>query len=489
VVILAGYFSPVFDWLIKEILMRKIMMVFLPLLLVLAGCGDDDGGSPSSSSTSSDGGLQPVKPVFSPAPGTFEGASVPVSISTATPGATIHYTVDGSEPTTGSTVYSGAAIPVDKATTIKAIAVKAGMLLPQSDVAIGGWLKSNGTPSVTTIATVDAQYGEVRGIAVSGSTVWVVSQKDARGYVFKYSDTGTLLASYGTGTTIPSTATNDGVSLTGVYFKKLDGIVVSEPYVYVSEADGSGNTTLLNRIRRFSSDGSGTVTTVAGRGVAPLSWDDQSDWGNGGASVNARFNLPYRLVVDGTRFLVADYANRAIRSFEDGGITQTVLYGNPPNGVNLLAGQSIAANRYDVNGPRGVVVSGSLVLFTDNNSGIYLLDRVNETVSLPLFSTVAGYTSSGTTPFWNNGSLAASSGCVYFYDSDLGISPIGTRRIYRAPVHGGYIQVLAGNGQDASADGPALSTGVEAAALAIAEGQVWFTEPATGKIRKFPVVE
>jgi len=468
--------------------MKRWLEVLLPVLLMLAGCGDDDGASASSSSSPALG-LQPEKPVFSPAPGIFTGASVSVSISTATPGATIHYTTDGSEPTTGSTIYSGIAIPVDKAATIRAIAVKDGMLQPQSAVATGGWLKSNGTSTVMTVATVDAKYGEVRGLAVSGSSVWVVSHDGDRGYIFKYSDTGTLLGSYGTGTTTLTTATNDGIAPANAYFKKLNGIVVDEPYVYVSEADGSGNTTLLNRIRRFLSDGSGTVTTVAGRGVAPLSWDDQSDWGNGGASVNARFNLPYRLVVDGTRFLVADYANRAIRSFEDGGITQTVLYGNPPNGVNLLAGQSIAANRYDVNGPRGVVVSGSLVLFTDNNSGIYLLDRVNETVSLPLFSTVAGYTSSGTTPFWNNGSLAASSGCVYFYDSDMGISPSGTRRIYRAPVHGGYIQVLAGNGQDASADGPALSTGVEAAALAIAGGQVWFTEPATGKIRKFPVVE
>ncbi|HPH03055.1 MAG TPA: chitobiase/beta-hexosaminidase C-terminal domain-containing protein [Spirochaetota bacterium] len=469
--------------------MRNFVHVILAALLALSGCGGDDEVGSASSSSSADLSLQPATPVFSPAPGVFTGASVSVSISTTTPGATIHYTTDGSEPTTGSTIYSGVAIPVDKAATIKAIAVKDGMLLPQSVIATGGWLKSNGSPSISTIATVAAQYGEVRGLAVSGSSVWVVSHDGERGYIFKYSDTGTLLGSYGTGTTTLNTATNDGITPGAAYFKKLDGIVVSEPYVYVSEADGSGNTTLLNRIRRFSSDGSGTVTTVAGRGVAPLSWDDQSDWGNGGASVNARFNLPYRLVVDGPRFLVADYANRAIRSFEDGGITQTVLYGNPPNGVNLLAGQSIAANRYDVNGPRGVVVSGSLVLFTDNNSGIYLLDRVNETVSLPLFSTVAGYTSSGTTPFWNNGSLAASSGCVYFYDSDMGISPSGTRRIYRAPVHGGYIQVLAGNGQDASADGPALSTGVEAAALAIAGGQVWFTEPATGKIRKFPVVE
>ena len=70
-------------------------------------------------------------PTFSPAPGTFTSAQN-VTISCTTSGATIHYTTDGSTPTTSSSTYSSA-ISVSATTTIKAMAVKSGM--NNSDVA------------------------------------------------------------------------------------------------------------------------------------------------------------------------------------------------------------------------------------------------------------------------------------------------------------------------------------------------------------------
>ncbi len=60
-------------------------------------------------------------PTFSQATGVYKGAQN-VTISCETEGATIHYTTDGTDPTTSSPTYSSA-IPVSATTTIKALAV------------------------------------------------------------------------------------------------------------------------------------------------------------------------------------------------------------------------------------------------------------------------------------------------------------------------------------------------------------------------------
>ncbi len=60
-------------------------------------------------------------PSFTPTPGTYP-ASQSVNLTDNTPGVNIYYTTDGSTPNTGSSVYSGTAIPVTATTTIKAIA-------------------------------------------------------------------------------------------------------------------------------------------------------------------------------------------------------------------------------------------------------------------------------------------------------------------------------------------------------------------------------
>ncbi|HNX02281.1 MAG TPA: chitobiase/beta-hexosaminidase C-terminal domain-containing protein [Candidatus Cloacimonas sp.] len=59
-----------------------------------------------------------VKPTFNPPAGAY-ASSINVTISTTTPGAVIHYTTDGSEPTESSDIYSNP-IPVSSDTTIKA---------------------------------------------------------------------------------------------------------------------------------------------------------------------------------------------------------------------------------------------------------------------------------------------------------------------------------------------------------------------------------
>lgn len=64
-------------------------------------------------------------PTFSPTGGTF-GKAQTVSLGSATEGATIHYTTDGSEPSSGSPVYSDP-LTIAQTATVKAVAVKEGV--------------------------------------------------------------------------------------------------------------------------------------------------------------------------------------------------------------------------------------------------------------------------------------------------------------------------------------------------------------------------
>ncbi|MGW5719520.1 chitobiase/beta-hexosaminidase C-terminal domain-containing protein [Amycolatopsis sp. NPDC003865] len=81
--------------------------------------------TPHFSYTVGGGTTTVAAPTFSPPGGTYSSAQT-VTISSATSGATIRYTVDGSTPTASSTLYSGP-ISVPNSRTVNAIALKSGM--------------------------------------------------------------------------------------------------------------------------------------------------------------------------------------------------------------------------------------------------------------------------------------------------------------------------------------------------------------------------
>jgi hypothetical protein len=70
-------------------------------------------------------GNGPAVPVIAPAGGSFTAAQT-VALTDATPGATIYYTIDGSTPTSASTLYSGS-FTVGASETVSAIAVSSGI--------------------------------------------------------------------------------------------------------------------------------------------------------------------------------------------------------------------------------------------------------------------------------------------------------------------------------------------------------------------------
>ena len=105
-----------------------------------------DNGSSGSSGSSGSGSETPTvaAPVISGTTPFTETSSATISCATA--GASIYYTVDGSTPTSASTAYSGA-IALSDTTTVKAVAVKDGV---SSSVTTKVFTKGNGGDETET---------------------------------------------------------------------------------------------------------------------------------------------------------------------------------------------------------------------------------------------------------------------------------------------------------------------------------------------------
>ncbi len=132
---------------------------------VLAGCAG--GGSAAGKATTSGNTAVAETPAFAPAPGTYSSAQN-VTISTATSGATINYTVDGTMPTTTSPVYGGA-IPVSDSKTVRAIATASG--LEPSTVATAAYtISSKPTVATPTFSPAAGAYTTAQTVTISCAT-------------------------------------------------------------------------------------------------------------------------------------------------------------------------------------------------------------------------------------------------------------------------------------------------------------------------------
>jgi hypothetical protein len=110
-------------------------------------------------------GVPAATPTFAPGPGGY-GHAQSVTISDATPGATIYYTTDGTTPTTGSPQYSGP-ISVGTNMTINAIATATGFV--QSAVATGTYV-INGPAATPTFSPVPGAYPGSQSVMISDTT-------------------------------------------------------------------------------------------------------------------------------------------------------------------------------------------------------------------------------------------------------------------------------------------------------------------------------
>ena len=111
------------------------------------------------------GTTQAATPVISPASQSFN-PSVQVTITDATPGASIYYTTNGTTPTTASTVYSG---PFTLTTTSTVNAIAAGTGLLQSPEASATYTLSTQV-AMPTLNPAPGYYTTVQSVTISTST-------------------------------------------------------------------------------------------------------------------------------------------------------------------------------------------------------------------------------------------------------------------------------------------------------------------------------
>jgi Chitobiase/beta-hexosaminidase C-terminal domain/Fn3 associated len=139
-------------------------------------------------------------PVFSPAAGTYTSVQN-VTITSATSGASIRYTTDGSRPTkTHGTLYSGP-VNIPTSTKLKAIAYKTG--LTDSPVARGKYAIHLPTAAAPTFSPATGAYSSVQNVTITSATSGVVIRYTTDGST----PTETHGTIYSTSVTISKTTT------------------------------------------------------------------------------------------------------------------------------------------------------------------------------------------------------------------------------------------------------------------------------------------
>lgn len=144
----------------------KAWMIALFATLVLAGCGGG-GGSGDTPVPPANAGDTVATPVISPNGGTFTD-SQQVTLSSSTASAAIHYTLDDSEPTQSSTVYSGP-FTLTSSAQVRAIAILNGNASSVASALFVNEDGSNAPPVINPIAGQTATEGSTLTFLVEAS--------------------------------------------------------------------------------------------------------------------------------------------------------------------------------------------------------------------------------------------------------------------------------------------------------------------------------
>ncbi len=224
---------------------------------------------------------------------------------------------------------------------------------------------------------VNASLSDVTGLALDAAgNLYIADAGNRR--VRKVTPGGIISTVAGTGV---EGFSGDGGPATNAQLNRPTSVIVSAGNLYIADSSNQ-------RLRRVSSDG--TITTLAGNGVAGFS-------GDGGPATSASLRFPLGMAMDilGNLYF-ADGDNNRVRRISPGGVITTVA----GNGAGRFAGDQGPATSASLNIPEDVAVDGAgnlLIADAGNN-------RVRKVNSSGVISTVAG---TGVDGFSGDGGPAA----------------------------------------------------------------------------------
>lgn len=226
----------------------------------------------------------------------------------------------------------------------------------------------------------------------------------------------------------------DGAAATAALLDTPTGVAV----------DGNGNIYIADshnhRIRMVRA---GSITTIAGTGVAGFS-------GDGGAATGGELSMPSGVAVDAAgNVYIADTNNHRIREIHNG--TISTIAGD---GEELYAGDGGPATSAALDSPTGVAV--------DAGGNVYIADRLNQRVREVSGGNISTLAGSSTEGFSGDGTasgamLAKPSGVSVDAAGNVYIADTDNQRVRE--VGGGAIATIAGTGAQGFGGDAGLATG------------------------------
>jgi sugar lactone lactonase YvrE len=425
-------------------------------------------------------------PTFSPPPGRYTGP-VSVSIGDTTPGAVIHFTLDGSTPLSSSPVYTGA-LTLPGSTTVKAIATASGFwksadvaaaysVIPQAPTPVIS--PESGYYPVSQLVTItDADTTATIRYTTDGSTPSPMSTYYSKPFPLAGATTIKAIA-IATGEAASEVATDsflllpgiittvagvgasgygkDGILATNTQLNGPEGVALSPAgNLYIADTGSS-------HIREVNSQG--IISTVAGsKGSGHAS--------DGGPATLATLNRPSGVAFDAQGDMyIADLNNNEVRKVDTSGVITTVA-GTEIGGNNGSYGKG---TEIQLDGPTNVAVDklGNLYI---SDLGNYRICKVDTSGTL---STIIGFVPPAD-QFEPWGVAVDSVGNVFIADTSANtILKLDTK---------GNLTTIAGTGAEGfSGDGgPAtLAQLLHPYDVAVdASGNVYFSDGGNGRIRE-----